>query len=578
MEVRKLIRAFISVYDKRDLSDFAGGLANLGIDIISSGGTAGELAKSGISATEVSELTGVGEALDGRLKTIHPVIYAGVLARLDDPSHLADLKELGAEPISLVVCNLYPFESDPSVELIDVGGPAIVRAAAKNHEYVGVVIDPDDYEQVLLEMREQLNGEKQDKPVLSLETRTRLAEKAFRHTAKYDAAITQWLKEGGQKKKSGKKTTKETEAGTDSQPGETKKSSGTSPLQEKLTLNLTKTRDLRYGENPHQAGALYEVAEIEELAGAEHREEYKEEQKESRSFLDGMEQLNGKELSYLNIYDLTAGWMLAHELPLQIPPQTGSPAQDELAKPSASAVIIKHANPCGAALAPDIETAFSNALACDPVSAFGGIVALNQPISQKLAEKMRDLFLEVLIAPDFEGSALELLKKRQNLRILKASPPSAPGLHIRSAGGSILVQTPDNPGEHKEGEWKIMTSKKPTDSQWYDLVFAEKVAAAVSSNAIVIAKDLTAFGIGAGQQNRKDSAGIAARKADGRARGGVMASDGFLPFADALDGAIEAGCEAVVQPGGSVKDEEVTAAAEAAGLSMVFSGRRRFRH
>ncbi len=584
-------RALISVYNKQNLEVLARGLQILGFEILSSGGTARELAGFNITVTQVSDLTGVDEALGGRLKTLHPVIHAGILADPKDAGHRADLQALGADPISLVVCNLYDFPQNPSIELIDIGGPAMIRAAAKNYESVGVVIDPNDYEKVLAELKGS-GG-------LGLETRRLLAEKAFNATAAYDREIADWF--GGLPASSLKDSaSSDTSMADASMANSPANSSPPVPfeLPEKLSLNLSKTQvsktlGLRYGENPHQQGALYEI----EASGNFWQKE--------TSFWQGTQQIHGKELSYLNVYDATAGWLLTNQLPSPESP--------------ASAVIIKHANPCGAALAENIQQAFSRAYECDSVSAFGGVVALNLPVNKALAKLIADLFIEVVIAPEYEPKALALLQKKKNIRLLLApfpygashSPESSksevlnppdnnpptnpaatpesskseilglPSLQIRSVENAVLVQTADMAsfdGYSDKSDWKVVTKKEPTQSQWRDLIFAEKVAAAASSNAIVIAKDQMALGIGAGQQNRRDAANIASQKAGDRASGGVCASDGFFPFADGLNGPINSGCSAVIQPGGSIRDEEIIAAADSAELAMVFTGKRRFRH
>ncbi len=581
-------RALISVYNKQNLAGFARGLQDLGFEILSSGGTARELAGFNITVTQVSDLTGVDEALGGRLKTLHPIIHAGILADPKNAGHRADLQALGAAPISLVVCNLYDFPQNPSIELIDIGGPAMIRAAAKNYESVGVVIDPNDYEKVLAELKG--SGE------LGLETRQLLAEKAFSATAAYDREIANWF--GGLSASNLKDSASSAASMADSALSDSPaNSSPPAPfeLPEKLSLNLSrlqisksqvsktqisksqvsKTQDLRYGENPHQQGALYEIEEyeIEDSGSFKHI---------NRSFWQGTQQIHGKELSYLNVYDATAGWLLTNQLPSPESP--------------ASAVIIKHANPCGAALDKNIQQAFSRAFECDSVSAFGGVVALNLPVNKALAKLIADLFIEVIIAPEYEPKALALLQKKKNIRLLLApfpygashSPESSkgeasdpPSLQFKSVENAVLVQTADMSsfdGYSDKSDWKVVTKKEPTQAQWQDLIFAEKVAATASSNAIVIAKDQMALGIGAGQQNRRDAANIASQKAGDRASGGVCASDGFFPFADGLDGAINSGCSAVIQPGGSIRDEEIIAAADSAELAMVFTGKRRFRH
>ncbi len=497
-------RVLVSVYDKTGVIDLAQRLVALGWEIISSGGTSRALADAGVSVTPVEQVTGAPEMLDGRVKTVHPVIHGGLLADLSNPGHVGELAERGITPIDLVVCNLYPFRTDPSVEQIDIGGPAMVRAAAKNHERVGVVVQPDDYPAVLEEL--EADG------ALSHATRRRLARAAYAHTSAYDAEIVEWL----------------TDADADELP----------PT---VALTLERQEVLRYGENPHQTGARYRVAG-------------------QSSWWDQSQQLQGKAMSYLNVFDADAAWRLAHSL-------GDDPA----------AAVIKHANPCGAALADDIATAYRRAHECDPVSAFGGIVAVNRPVTAEMAEAMADVFTEVLIAPEYEEAALGLLAKKKNLRVLHAPPPEAAELEVRTIGNAALVQTPDTVSMDRSS-WQVVTERAPTDDQWADLELAWRVAARVGSNCIVLANNRQAVGIGAGQQNRRDAGRIAAEKAAGRAAGGACASDAFFPFRDGLDAAAEAQCATVIQPGGSVRDQEVIDAANEHNMSMIFTGERHFRH
>lgn len=497
-------RALVSVYDKTGVIDLAQRLVALGWEIISSGGTAAALADAGVPVTPVEQVTGAPEMLDGRVKTVHPVIHGGLLADLSNPGHVSDLAERGIVPIDLVVSNLYPFRSDPSVEQIDIGGPAMVRAAAKNHDRVGVVVQPGDYPAVLDEL--EANGQ------LSDTTRRRLANIAFTHTSAYDSAIADWLSEADEEE-----------------------------LPPSVSLTLERQEVLRYGENPHQTGARYRIAG-------------------QSSWWDQAQQLQGKAMSYLNVFDADAAWRLAHSL-------GDDPA----------AAVIKHANPCGAAVANDIAAAYQRAHECDPVSAFGGIVAVNRAVTEAMAEAMADVFTEVLIAPDYEDAALALLVKKKNLRVLHAPPPESAELEVRTLGGAALVQTPDTVTMDRS-TWQVVTERTPTNEQWADLELAWRVAARVGSNCIVLAKDRQAVGIGAGQQNRRDAGRIAAEKAAGRAAGGACASDAFFPFRDGLDAAAEADCATVIQPGGSVRDEEVIDAANEHGMSMIFTGERHFRH
>ena len=495
--------ALLSVYDKSGVDQFARDLHDLGWALVSSGGTAKAIAAAGVPVTDVAELTGFPAILGHRVVTLHPAIHGGLLADLDQPEHVAELEQYGIEPIGLAVVSLYPFESEPSIELIDIGGPTLIRAAAKNHAHVGVVTNPEQYASVIDELRAQ--GQ------LSAQTRRGLAAAAFRLIAAYDAAIATWFSET---------------------------SDGSLPTTLQLSLDLA--QPLRYGENPHQQGARYR------RSGA-------------HSWWDTAVQHGGKELSYLNVYDTEAAWRLVNRFE--------QPA----------VVIVKHANPCGVAIGDDITEAYVRANACDPVSAFGGVVAVNRAVPAALAEALAPVFTEVLVAPSFDATALEMLSAKKNMRVLSASPPSPAALDIRSVDGGLLVQQADTVNLDR-ANWTVVTKASPTASQWDDLSFAWQVCAAVSSNAIVFARNRQAFGIGAGQQNRVDSARIAAERSAGRAHGGVCASDAFFPFRDGLDVAAGAGVRAVIQPGGSVRDDEVIAAADEHGMSMVFTHERHFRH
>lgn len=500
--------ALLSVYDKTGIGDLAAGLHRAGWRVLSSGGTAHEVAARGVPVTDVAELTGFPAILGHRVVTLHPKIHGGILADTTDPSHRADLAEYGIEAIDMVVVNLYPFASDPGVDLIDIGGPAMVRAAAKNHDRVAVVVDPADYEGVLAEIA--VGGEVGDA------TRKNLARKAFATTAAYDTAIAAWLDPPD----------------AAIQPGPA--------LPDTLHLELHRAQSLRYGENPHQLAARYR---FDGQSG----------------WWDAAVQHGGKEMSYLNLYDAEAAWRLVHRF-------------DEPA-----CVIVKHANPCGVAVADEIGIAYQRANACDPVSAFGGVVAANRPVTTAMAEALAPVFTEVVVAPGYDADALAGLTERKNLRVLTATPPDPIELDVRSIGGGLLVQQPDPVSADRSG-WKAVTAASPTAAQWDDLAFAWVVCAAVSSNAIVYARDRQALGIGAGQQNRLDSARIAGERAKERVRGGVCASDAFFPFRDGLDAAAAAGVTAVIQPGGSVRDDEVIAAADEHGIAMVFTGQRHFRH
>lgn len=515
-------RALLSVFDKTGVAEFAAGLVELGWELVSSGGTYRALTDAGLPVLEVAEVTGAPEMLDGRVKTLHPAIHGGILADRSKPEHLATLAERGIAPIDLVVSNLYPFSAEPSVEMIDIGGPTMVRAAAKNHDAVGIVVTPDDYPAVLAELR--ADGS------LSAVTRRRLARAAFAHTATYDAAIVAWLDE-----------TAPTEPADDTVSPAEPGAGDDGGLPPTLHLTLERVQSLRYGENPHQQAARYRYTDGD-------------------GWWDHATQHNGKQLSYLNLYDTEAAWRLAWAM------------ADE-----PTVAIIKHANPCGLAVADSVADAYERANECDPVSAFGGIVATNVEVSAAMAASMAGRFLEVIVAPSFEPEAMETLCAKKNLRVIEASAPTPEAFDMRTIAGGLLVQTPDRMVTGRS-DWRVATDREPTEAEWADLEFAWKVVARVSSNTIVVAKDRRAVGIGAGQQNRRDAGRIAADKADGRAAGGACASDAFFPFRDGLDAAIEAGCTSVIQPGGSIRDDEVIAAANENGLAMVLTGERHFRH
>ena len=502
------MKALLSVFNKSGIVELAEGLHALDWQLISSGGTAKVISEAGIPVTDVADYTGSPIMLGHRVVTLHPKIHGGILADRDDPEHREDLKTHKIETIDLVVGNLYPFQADPSIETIDIGGPTMVRAAAKNHQHVGVVVDPNDYDIVLAEL--------QNAGSLSSGTRQSLARKAFAHTAAYDAAIVSWF-------------------------DDTQGSDTSGPLPNSIHLSLERVHDLRYGENPHQSGARYRFS-----SGA--------------GWWDEAIQHHGKELSYLNVFDTEAAWRIAHSI-----------------GDHPTVAVIKHANPCGLACHNDIAEAYRRAHACDPVSAFGGIVAVNKNVPLELAEALSEIFTEVIVAPSFDDDAMEKLTEKKNLRIIEAPAPGFPLLDLRTIDGGLLVQTTDKVSIDRD-TWTVATKRQPTESEWLDLEFAWRVAARVNSNCIVLAKDQQAFGIGAGQQNRRDAGQIAAAKADGRASGGACASDAFFPFRDGLDAAIEAGCSAVIQPGGSIRDEEVIAAADEADIAMVFTGERHFKH
>ena len=501
-------RALISVFDKRGVADLARGLVRLGIEIVSTGGTLDLLRKEGIPVTAVSDVTGFPEILDGRVKTLHPRIHGGILARREEESHRAQLAEHGITPIDLVVVNLYPFERtvaggasfNEAVEMIDIGGPAMVRAAAKNHQGVAVVVDPDDYP-AILQALESGGG------TIGDETRRRLAAKAFAHTRDYDTAIAAWL-------------------------------AGSSHLQ----VGLERTMELRYGENPHQGGAVYARAG-------------------GPGVLGGFRQLQGKELSWNNLLDADAARKIVALF-------------DEPA-----VVIVKHNNPCGVGRGADLAEAYGRALATDPVSAFGSIIALNRPADLGFAEAMADLFVEVLIAPGFEEEARERFAAKKNLRVLECPlyQPAEGDIELRPVDGGFLAQPPDAFPD-APAAWTCPTRRQPTAAERRALELAWKVCRYTKSNAIVVANGDQTVGIGAGQMSRVDSCRLATEKAQLPLSGTAAASDAFFPFRDGLDALARAGITAVVQPGGSKRDDEVIAAADEQGMAMLLTGVRHFRH
>jgi len=519
-------RALISVYDKTGLVEFARELARLGVEIVSTGGTAGMLRGAGIPVRDVAELTGWPEMLGGRVKTLHPKVHGGILFDRRKTEHRREAGEHEIAPIDLVVVNLYPFSAtaakpnvtpDELIENIDIGGPAMVRSAAKNFQSVGVITDPDDYGRVAAELREQ--GE------LSLATSLRLARKAFARTARYDGEIA-------------------TELERLSADGDVK--IGTlEALPERIHIALERRQAMRYGENPHQAAALY-VPPGRSPAG-----------------LAGAKQLQGKELSYNNLVDLDSAWALAREFR------------------RAAVAIIKHNNPCGAAEQDSLRDAYVRALACDPVSAFGGVIACNRTLDAAAAEEVAKLFVECIVAPGYEAQALEKFSSKKNLRLLQMpSEEPPPELELKRISGGVLVQEPDR-HELNEKELKVVTQRAPTESELRAMTFAWRVSKHVKSNAIVFAREGQTVGIGAGQMSRVDSVKIAVMKAAtaGLAlQGTVVASDAFFPFPDGVEEAGKAGATAVIQPGGSVRDADVIAAANQLGMAMVFTGVRHFRH
>ncbi|WP_405869915.1 MULTISPECIES: bifunctional phosphoribosylaminoimidazolecarboxamide formyltransferase/IMP cyclohydrolase [unclassified Streptomyces] len=514
---RPLRRALVSVYDKTGLEELARGLHEAGVELVSTGSTASKIAAAGVPVTKVEELTGFPECLDGRVKTLHPKVHAGILADLRLESHREQLAELGVEPFDLVVVNLYPFREtvasgaspDECVEQIDIGGPSMVRAAAKNHPSVAVVTSPARYADVLAAAED--GG-------FDLATRKRLAAEAFRHTAEYDIAVASWFASSY--------------APVDD-----------SMFPEFLAAALERKSTLRYGENPHQPAALYVDGTGVGLAEAE--------------------QLHGKEMSYNNYTDTDAARRAAYD-------------HDEPA-----VAIIKHANPCGIATGSDVAEAHRKAHACDPLSAFGGVIAVNRPVSKEMAEQVAEIFTEVIVAPDYEEGALEALAKKKNIRVLKApAAPSHPA-EVKPIDGGALLQVTDRlqaDGDNP-ANWTLATGEALSADELAELSFAWKACRAVKSNAILLAKDGASVGVGMGQVNRVDSAKLAVERAGAeRAQGAYAASDAFFPFPDGLEILVEAGVKAVVQPGGSVRDELVVEAAKKAGVTMYFTGTRHFFH
>jgi phosphoribosylaminoimidazolecarboxamide formyltransferase / IMP cyclohydrolase len=513
-------RALLSVSEKRGILEFAQGLAELGVEVVSTGGTARELQSGGLQVRPVEDLTGFPEMMDGRVKTLHPRLYAGLLAVRDSEEHLRAAAEHGIEPVDLVCVNLYPFEQTLArgaapaevVENIDIGGPTMIRAAAKNHAFAAVVVDPGDYGGVLAELRES-GG------LLSLSTRERLAATAFALTARYDAAISTWFSQRTY--------------GEDFPPH--------------WREAYEKVSDLRYGENPHQRAAFYA------RVGA------------PTHLLDGVRQLHGKELSFNNLLDLSSARELVEEF--------DGPA----------CAIVKHNNPCGCALGESGLHAYERAFACDPQSAYGGVIALNRRVDRVCAAALAEQFIEVLLAPGFDEDALAVLGAKKNVRLLELArwPPPSREVEGKPVLGGQLVQTRDVVSEGRE-RMRVLTAGAPTEEQWEDMLFAWRVCRHVRSNAIVLAAGRATIGIGAGQMSRVDAVRISVEKAQAAQpellAGAVLASDAFFPFADGPQLALDAGVSAIVQPGGSVRDEEVIAAADAAGAAMVATGIRHFRH
>jgi len=527
-QLRRVTRALLSVSNKTGLIEFARALVIHGVELVSTGGTAKAIAEAGLKVRDVSELTGFPEMMDGRVKTLHPNVHGGLLAIRGKADHASAMKTHGIAPIDLLVVNLYPFEAtvdkgadfEECIENIDIGGPAMIRAAAKNHNDVAVVVDVSDYQEVLDEL-------KANQGATTLWLRRRLAATAYARSAAYDAAISNWFA---------------SELNTEA--------------PEFRAFGGRLIQALRYGENPHQKAAFYRLPD-------------------RRPGVSTLRQLQGKELSYNNINDTDA----AFECVAEFDPNR-----------TAACVIVKHANPCGVAEGPDLATAYRRALACDSTSAYGGIIALNRTLDVETAKAVTEIFTEVIIAPDATDDAIAVVTKRRNLRLLLTGglpDPRAIGLTAKTIAGGLLVQSRDN-AVVDDMTLKVATKRAPTEAEMRDLMFAFRVAKHVKSNTIIYAKDLATVGIGAGQMSRVDSARIAARKAEDAARelklaapltrGSVVASDAFFPFADGMLACIEAGATAVIQPGGSVRDNEVIEAADAHGIAMVFTGVRHFRH
>ena len=522
----KVKRVLISVSDKTGVVEFAKELADLGAEIISTGGTAKALRDAKIPVTEISDYTGSPEILEGRLKTLHPKIHGGILGIRGNNTHEKEMQDNDIKPIDLIVVNLYPFEAtvakpgcsfEDAIENIDIGGPTMLRAAAKNHKDVAVVCDPADYGIILKEIKEK-NGD------ISAEIKFSLAKKVFAHTAKYDSAIITHL----------------------SQFTDTKEKQEHPSV---VGFTLEKVQELRYGENPHQKAAFYRDAAMT-----------------SEPAVCNAKQLHGKELSYNNIMDADAAIEMMNEF---------------LDKPYA-AVILKHSNPCGAAVSSESLTdAFASALSCDPVSAFGGIICVNRQLDEKTAKAISETFFEVIIAPEYEAKGLDILKKKKNIRLLELpilrKPFTPKGMGLRKVVGGVLIQDRDTSKEDVRKS-KVVTKRSPTEDEWKALEFAWRICKHVKSNAIVYTDSSKTLGIGAGQMSRVDSSKIAVMKAQNSLKGSVVASDAFFPFRDGVDEAAKAGATAVIEPGGSIRDEEVIAAADENNMAMVFTGIRHFRH
>ncbi len=501
-------RALISCFDKTGVVEFAQELDALGISIVSSGGTAKAISDAGIKVTTVEDATGMPEMLEHRVVTLHPKIHGGILADMDKQNHIDDLEKFGIEPFGLVVVNLYPFVERPDIETIDIGGPAMIRAAAKNNAFVGVVTNPSQYEDVL-------NDLKNNNKCLTDELRLNLARQAFALTASFDASIVEWMNNKNGEIAGG--------------------------LPDEIIVSLKKQKDLRYGENPHQHAAIYDYVN------------------HKPSWPQAMTLYQGKDLSYINYLDLQSSWSLVNQFE------------------GTSCVIVKHANPCGVACADNIFDAYSKAFDCDSVSAFGGVVALTGEVDAKTAQAITDAFTEVVIATSFSDEALKIFSAKKNLRVISAPKPEDVGFELKHIDGAFLSQTADDFTDN-ESSWKVVTNRQPSEQELNEAKFAWRVCAGTSSNAIVLTNNLTAVGIGAGQQSRVHAAQIAAQKAQDRAKGGACASDAFFPFRDGIDAAAQTGVSVVIQPGGSMRDEEVIQAANEHNIAMIFTGTRHFRH
>lgn len=518
----KIRRAIVSVSDKSGVVSFAKGLAQMGVEILSTGGTAKALRENGVSVMDISHYTGFPEMMEGRVKTLHPKVHGGLLGQRSKPDHVQKMKEHGILPIDLVAVNLYPFEAtiakedcslEEAIENIDIGGPTMLRSAAKNYPDVTVVVDPNDYDSVLSELKG--NGE------ISIETNFRLAKKVFQHTARYDGAISNYL-------------------------GQIENGKKFFEFPETFTFQVKKAQGLRYGENPHQRAAFYREYLLTEPS------------------VSNAVQLQGKELSFNNILDIDSAYETVKEF-------------DE-----AATVIIKHNNPCGAAISSlGLADAYRKARDCDPVSAFGGVVGFNRLVDKETAREMVQIFLEAIIAPGFDPEALEILKAKKDLRILQTPPLTVlsykGGFDLRKVVGGLLIQDRDL-GKVTVDQWKVVTKRKPTEEERKAMAFGWKVAKHIKSNAIVLVREDRTIGIGAGQMSRVDSTRLAVMKAQTTTKGTVLASDAMFPFRDGVDTGAEAGASAIIQPGGSIRDDEVIAAADEYDIAMVFTGMRHFKH